>query len=135
MSEPVTTPRTMRTLLLGFLLLAWSGVSAGCAKEEPIQVPEADQQAPDEQAEASGVADDQGATPEAEAAAAESGESVEEVEEVEEAEPTKLGGSSLRDRITVTPAPPEKASRWSTAETIEERRANLDKALAKEQGP
>jgi len=39
---------------------------------------------------------------------------------------------SLRDRITVTPADPDAQPRWSQAETIEERRANLDKALASE---
>lgn len=125
MSDSLHIPHAARTLLSSFLLIAWSGLAIGCAKEEPEPQPiveEVDQTpstATDEDDPAQG----------AEAAG------VEEGTETEEQEPTKLGGSSLRDRITVEPAPPEKPSRWSTAQTVEERRANLDKALSAEQPP
>ncbi|MFK5955358.1 MAG: DUF3299 domain-containing protein [Planctomycetota bacterium] len=48
---------------------------------------------------------------------------------------TEARPSSLRDRITTTPAPEGWQQMWSQATTPEERRANLEKSLAAESGP
>ena len=68
-----------------------------------------------------------------------------QMEEMREAQPMEEMGqvaevddqvsSSLRDRIKTTPVPESAKPTWSQATTPEERRANLDEALAVESGP
>jgi len=50
-------------------------------------------------------------------------------------QPKAEQSSSLRNRITTLPAPESAKPTWSQATTPEERRANLDQALAVESGP
>lgn len=125
MSDSLPSPKPARTLWA--LLALGPGLLLACAKEEPEPVVDPETAIEGQEDPATSTQAEE-ASAEVEGAEAE-GEGAEGAEDQVEAEGT-TGGSSLRDRISVTPAPPEKPSRWSTAQTVEERRANLEKALA-----
>ena len=93
-----------------------SGDAQEATTEEPAALP--DPAAAEEDTATEGIASP---TPEADP---ESGN--------EDSPEKESSGGSLRDRITTTPADPNDVLAWSQATTIEERRANLDVALAKE---
>jgi len=64
--------------------------------------------------------------PKAEEVVSTQGETIPEVGEKE----TTASGSRLRDRMKVSKPAEEATPEWSTAETVEERRASLERALA-----
>jgi hypothetical protein len=113
--------------LTGLLLLAPS-----CSdKEEPEPNPEVSQAT--DGVEASGTQDPLAANATAEEGVGEAPSTTEGTGE--ETAGTKTPGGSLRDRMEVSEAPPVDDQPWSTAITLEERMASLEKTLASGEEP
>ena len=103
---------------------------AACAKEEPKLPAVEEGETPSILVAEETTAD---ATEEALVAVEEDATGAED--EAEKADEVSEEGKSLRDRITTTPAPESATPTWSMATTPEERRENLEKALAAESEP